>query len=107
MIEEFMLAANEAAATFAREQEIPFVYRVHENPPDEKLETLTAVLRLLGMNTNGKATQKQRQIERPMRKCNASHYAISKNVLFFPAYLLSLGTRPVCKTKTPERSWQP
>jgi len=53
MIEEFMLAANEAAATLAREQEIPFVYRVHENPPDEKLETLTAVLHLLGMNTAG------------------------------------------------------
>ncbi len=33
LIEEFMLAANEAVARFATAQEIPFLYRVHE-PPD-------------------------------------------------------------------------
>ena len=29
MIEEFMLTANQAAATLAMEQELPFIYRVH------------------------------------------------------------------------------
>ena len=33
LIEEFMLAANEAVARFVTELEIPFLYRVHE-PPD-------------------------------------------------------------------------
>jgi len=33
LIEEFMLAANEAVARFATDQELPFIYRVHE-PPD-------------------------------------------------------------------------
>ena len=43
MIEEFMLCANEAAATYAMEQGIPFVYRVHEKPSMDKAETLTAL----------------------------------------------------------------
>ena len=32
MIEEFMLLANQCAAHFARVKQIPFVYRVHEEP---------------------------------------------------------------------------
>lgn len=53
MIEEFMLTANEAAATFAMQANIPFVYRVHENPPDDKLETLSEALHVLGVNAKG------------------------------------------------------
>ena len=53
MIEEFMLTANEAAATLAKQVNIPFVYRIHENPPDEKLEALSEVLHLLGLNAKG------------------------------------------------------
>ncbi len=39
LIEEFMLAANEAVARFITEREIPFLYRVHENPDPAKLNT--------------------------------------------------------------------
>ena len=38
MIEEFMLLANQCAAHFARVKQIPFVYRVHEEPNAEKLQ---------------------------------------------------------------------
>lgn len=51
VVEEFMLIANEAAATFARGKAIPFVYRVHEPPTEDKLENLRAVLSALGLNT--------------------------------------------------------
>jgi len=37
LIEEFMLAANEAVATFITDRNIPFLYRVHENPVPAKL----------------------------------------------------------------------
>ena len=40
MIEEFMLTANEAVARFGREKQLPFVYRVHEDPDPERLEVL-------------------------------------------------------------------
>ncbi len=45
MIEEFMLLANQCAAHFARVKQIPFVYRVHEEPNAEKLERLHACCR--------------------------------------------------------------
>ncbi|MCD8095855.1 MAG: ribonuclease R [Ruminococcus sp.] len=40
IIEDFMLCANECAARFGKENGLPFVYRVHEDPPAEKLEYL-------------------------------------------------------------------
>jgi ribonuclease R len=37
LIEEFMLAANEAVATYITGRNIPFLYRIHENPDPAKL----------------------------------------------------------------------
>ncbi len=52
MIEEFMLAANEAAASFGLTRALPFLFRVHEDPPAEKLEALAEVLTLLGLDVS-------------------------------------------------------
>lgn len=49
IIEEFMLCANEAAAKLAREKNVPFVYRVHETPPEEKITQLCATLTKLNI----------------------------------------------------------
>ena len=40
MIEQFMLAANEAVATWLYNKKMPCVYRVHEEPSEGKLTTL-------------------------------------------------------------------
>ncbi len=60
MIEDFMLAANECAARFGTENNLPFVYRVHENPPEEKTERLFEGLTKLNIqfNSNGNVTAK-------------------------------------------------
>lgn len=50
IIEEFMLMANNAAASLAMKEKIPFVYRVHEPPAAEKLVTLNETLTALGVN---------------------------------------------------------
>jgi ribonuclease R len=39
LIEEFMLGANEAVARHITSRDIPFLYRVHENPDPVKLQT--------------------------------------------------------------------
>jgi len=44
IIEEFMLTANEAAAKLARDKKVPFVYRIHEAPPEAKAEALHELL---------------------------------------------------------------
>lgn len=49
MIEDFMLVANEAAARFGTENGLSFVYRVHENPAQEKIDNLCQTLSLLGL----------------------------------------------------------
>lgn len=44
IIEEFMLTANECAAKLARDKKVPFVYRIHETPPEAKVEALHEIL---------------------------------------------------------------
>lgn len=53
MIEDFMLAANEAVARFARGRGLPLLYRVHEQPDPQKLEELAGFLDSLGVPTKG------------------------------------------------------
>jgi ribonuclease R len=50
MIEQFMLCANEAVATYLTERGIPCVYRVHENPPDEGFRAFLDYLESLGFD---------------------------------------------------------
>ena len=52
MIEDFMLTANECAARFGLENQLPFVYRVHEPPSDEKAEALSDLLTKLDIPHN-------------------------------------------------------
>ena len=59
MIEEFMLTANEAAATLAMQQEMPFIYRVHEQPPVAKVNLLHDLLTRLGMQADKLTEQPQ------------------------------------------------
>ena len=48
LIEEFMLAANETVARHLHDAGQPCVYRIHEKPAADKLETLRAALGPLG-----------------------------------------------------------
>lgn len=48
LIESFMLAANEAVASFLTDHEIPMLYRIHELPDQDRLEALSDFLLPLG-----------------------------------------------------------
>lgn len=48
LIEEFMLAANEAVATFFEKRLLPTVYRVHAEPDERKLEAFVNFARAFG-----------------------------------------------------------
>jgi len=48
IIEEFMLIANETVASTIKHMELPFIYRVHEQPNFEKLRSFALVVRDLG-----------------------------------------------------------
>jgi len=51
IIEEFMLAANEAVADLLHEKEIAFLRRIHESPTPRKLKALTEFVTELGFKT--------------------------------------------------------
>ena len=48
IVEEFMLAANEAAAGYLLENRVPILFRVHEEPDPRRLEAFDQVLQGLG-----------------------------------------------------------
>ncbi len=50
MIEEFMIAANEAVARFFEERSISVLYRIHEPPEQEKVEDFVEFARTIGLN---------------------------------------------------------
>jgi ribonuclease R len=56
LIEECMLAANVCAAQFVGENEHAALYRVHEGPSEEKLDSLRALLKDFGLTLKGGTT---------------------------------------------------
>ena len=50
MIEQLMIAANQAAAKLAQKAKLPFVYRVHEEPSPDRLESLRELIGLIGLD---------------------------------------------------------
>jgi ribonuclease R len=50
IVEEFMLAANEAVARWFGDRDLPTIYRVHGLPDEEKLETFLAMARSQGFD---------------------------------------------------------
>lgn len=50
IVEEFMLVANETVAEHMFEREVPFVFRVHEQPEQEKMEKLNILLNNFGQS---------------------------------------------------------
>lgn len=54
LIEDFMIAANEAVATQIYFMELPFIYRVHGTPNEEKIQSFLKFISVLGYQLNGK-----------------------------------------------------
>ena len=48
LIEDFMIAANETVATHVYYMELPFIYRIHGEPSEEKIENFKKFVSILG-----------------------------------------------------------
>ncbi len=57
MIEEFMLVANETVAEHFHWMEVPFLYRVHEDPKEEKLRQFFEFITNFGIVVKGKGNE--------------------------------------------------
>lgn len=54
LIEDFMIAANETVATHIYFMELPFLYRIHGEPSEEKIQKFLDFIGILGYHVNGK-----------------------------------------------------
>ena len=54
IIEDFMIAANETVASCIYYMDLPFIYRVHGEPSEEKIEKFLTFVSSLGYQVNGK-----------------------------------------------------
>lgn len=57
LIEEFMLIANETVAENFHWMEMPFIYRIHEDPDEEKLQNFYQFVGQFGYNIKGTANE--------------------------------------------------
>lgn len=57
IIEEFMLVANETVAEHFHWIDVPFIYRIHEDPTPEKLQSFIEFITNFGYLVRGKANQ--------------------------------------------------
>ncbi|QUH30769.1 ribonuclease R [Vallitalea guaymasensis] len=64
IIEEFMLLANETIAEDFFWQELPFVYRTHEEPDPERLATLASFIHNFGYNIKGEGEIHPKEIQK-------------------------------------------
>jgi len=62
IIEEFMIAANEAVSSTIEGLHVPSLYRVHEEPDIAKLDELRPILKTFGLETRGAGVSAFRSI---------------------------------------------
>ncbi len=64
IIEEFMIAANEAVARFMEEKGVPFVYRIHEPPKKDAIDEFRRFISHLGYGMKKDTDYSPRELQR-------------------------------------------
>ncbi|MBO5338467.1 MAG: ribonuclease R [Clostridia bacterium] len=78
LIEQFMLCANEAVATYMFNASVPCVYRVHDEPDREKINAFSLFARNLGVDTSSlraKNTITPMQLSRVLKSAEEKGYS--------------------------------
>ncbi len=68
LIEEYMLAANEAVARVAARHKLPLVYRVHDRPDENKLSQFALAAESLGVRVDPDRLRKPRGMQKFLNK---------------------------------------
>ena len=79
LIEDFMVLANEVVASTINKRNLPFIYRIHENPVSKRLANFVAFCSRFGVNADFSVLNpKPLDLQRHMSKFIGSEY---KNVI--------------------------
>ena len=114
IIEEFMLAANQAVARMFNDQGLLFLRRTHENPDPRKLKALTQFVRILGFEVE--SLESRFEIKRLLEMANESpraravNFAVlrsMKKALYSPDEIIhyALNSKNYCHFTSPIRRY--
>lgn len=82
MIESFMLAANECVAEHFAKRELPFIYRIHEEPKVEKVQQFIGYASTFGLPIRGTANSiSQAALQEMMERIKDEPYAEVLNMM--------------------------
>ncbi|MBE5780303.1 MAG: ribonuclease R [Clostridiales bacterium] len=83
IIEDFMLAANECAAAFGTRNGLPFLYRIHEEPDEGRMEEFFNMAKALGISVprTGEVHPKALQALLKQAEDTPYHSVISRTML--------------------------
>jgi ribonuclease R len=83
LIEDFMIAANESVATYIYNMELPFIYRIHGEPSEEKINNFIKFISILGykINTNKKEITPKSMQEMLSQLKDKEEYPILSSIL--------------------------
>ncbi|MEM7470324.1 MAG: ribonuclease R [Pseudomonadota bacterium] len=80
LIEEFMVLANVAAAETLNEAKVPLLFRVHEEPSPEKLESLREIAGSAGFNLAKGQVLQTRHLNRLLAQAEGTEHAELMNI---------------------------
>ncbi len=81
IIEEFMLKANQVVAEHVSWMELPFIYRIHEKPKEEKLNRLIQMANALGFTVKGKTEISHYELQKLLKEVEGTESAQGINLL--------------------------
>jgi len=81
MIEEFMLVANQVVATHINHLELPFIYRVHELPNEDKINHVFTMVKELGINIEIDEEMSQELLQKLLKSVEDTKYEKVINTL--------------------------
>ena len=85
LIEELMIAANEAVGALAVAERLPAVFRVHAQPDDEKLAQLTLAAHELGTTADPEQLRRARGVQKLLSRIHGRSYEPALNMLMLRA----------------------
>ena len=81
IIEEFMLVSNETVAEYMYWSEIPFVYRVHEDPDEGKINEFNKFIHNFGYHLKGESEVHPKELQRLIKAVEGKKEEVIINTL--------------------------
>jgi ribonuclease R len=81
IIEEFMLKANQVVAEHIHWLNLPFIYRIHEKPTEEKLNRLLTMSNALGYKIKGKSEISHLELQKLLKQVHGTEAEKGVNLL--------------------------